>query len=192
MNMVIELTVWRQIPYRTQFWKFRVAIILRIRPIQSKMGSLIKKVISDSSYLWLKFKFGAFYFSGFPKKLVRVAISQKDMVEFPKKSWWVNQHCNRLKLMWSDLMGTFPTPSRAQCAGILGPELVFSSSDQVPVNYPMKHDWTNPQTSPDPKTLNDIIREELFVYARKNLALVNVYIRDPVHNSMQFSIQFAT
>ena len=55
-----------------------------------------------------------FVFQGSQKKLVRVAISQKDMVEFPKKSWWVNQHCNRLKLMWSDLMGTFPTPSRAQ------------------------------------------------------------------------------
>jgi hypothetical protein len=35
-------------------------------------------------------------------------------------------------------------------------------------------------TSPNPRTLADLIREELFVYAKNNLALVNVYIKDPV------------
>ena len=34
-----------------------------------------------------------------------------------KKSQWLNQQCNGVKLMWSDLMGTFPTPSRPQCKG---------------------------------------------------------------------------
>ena len=37
------------------------------------------------------------------------------MVKFHKKLLLVNQHTNRVKLMWSDLMGTFPTPSGAQC-----------------------------------------------------------------------------
>ena len=49
---------------------------------------------------------------------VRVAISQKAAVEFPKKLWWVNQYWNRVRLMWSDLMGTFPTPSVTQCEGV--------------------------------------------------------------------------
>ncbi len=38
----------------------------------------------------------------------------------------------------------------------------------------------NPITSNNPETLSDLIREELFIYAKRNLALVNVYIKDPV------------
>ena len=55
-----------------------------------------------------------FKIQGSQKMHVRVAISQKAAVEFPKKLWWVNQYWNRVRLMLSDLMGTFPTPSVTQ------------------------------------------------------------------------------
>ena len=64
---------------------------------------------------------------------VRVAISQKAAVEFPKNLWWVNQYQNRVRLMWSDLMGTFPTPSVTQCPArskwYLDAELLLLSTD---------------------------------------------------------------
>ena len=41
------------------------------------MGTLIKKVTSDSAYLWLKTFKSGIYISGFPKRHVRVTISQK-------------------------------------------------------------------------------------------------------------------
>ena len=45
-----------------------------------------KKVTPDSAYLWLKTIENEIYFSGFPKKHVRVAISQKVPVRI---SWYV-------------------------------------------------------------------------------------------------------
>ena len=64
--------------------------------------------------IYLKFKFST---QSSQKRHVRVAISHEDVVEFSKKLWWVNQHCNRVRLMWSHLMGTFSTPSRLLCRG---------------------------------------------------------------------------
>jgi len=41
------------------------------------MGTLIKKVTSDSAYLWLKTFKSGIYISGFPKRHVRVATTSK-------------------------------------------------------------------------------------------------------------------
>ena len=79
------------------------------------MGTLINKVTPDSAYWWPKTQKSKFWNSRFPKRHVRVAISQKDVVEFPKKLWWVNQCQNCVRPMWSDLMVTFSTPSRLLC-----------------------------------------------------------------------------
>ena len=45
------------------------------------MGTLIKKLTSDSAYLWLKTLKMEFIFQGSQKKHVRVAISQKGLYE---------------------------------------------------------------------------------------------------------------
>jgi len=49
------------------------------------MGTLIKKVTSDSAYLWLKTFKSGIYISGFPKRHVRVAITSKVGEGFSKK-----------------------------------------------------------------------------------------------------------
>ena len=51
MKIMIELAVLRQISHKTQIKNFRVAIFWLIRQILSKMGTLIKKIILNSSYL---------------------------------------------------------------------------------------------------------------------------------------------
>ena len=53
---------------QTWFYIFRVAISMVICNIWNQMGTLIRKVISDSSYLCLKTLKSIICFSGFPRK----------------------------------------------------------------------------------------------------------------------------
>ena len=54
---------------KTQFLIFRVAILQQIQWYLNQMGTLIKKVTSDSAYLCSKTPKSEIYNSGFPKKV---------------------------------------------------------------------------------------------------------------------------
>ena len=60
---------------------FRVAIFPIIWNIENQMGTLIKKVTPDSSYLWLKTSKNEICFSGFPKKAYQGSLISEGAVE---------------------------------------------------------------------------------------------------------------
>ena len=68
MKIHSELSILEQFLTKAQILIFRVAIFTKIQQILSIRGTLIKKIISDSPYLWLKTMKSEICFSGFPKK----------------------------------------------------------------------------------------------------------------------------
>ena len=68
MKVNSEISVLEQFLAKTQIFVFRVAILVKIQPIFNQIGALIKKITSDSSFLWLKTLKSTICSSGFPKK----------------------------------------------------------------------------------------------------------------------------
>ena len=69
MKVNSEISVLEQFLAKTQIFVFRVAILVKIQPIFNQIGALIKKITSDSSFLWLKTLKSTISSSGFPKKV---------------------------------------------------------------------------------------------------------------------------
>ena len=118
MKIESYLSVLGQLESKAQIFIFRVAIFMQFQQISNRMVTLIKKIIPDLWYLWLKTLKTEIEFSGFPKK----ACQGCHISEGHNRNFMICTSFRRIlhacKNAINDLLGNWLSPKKGLWPGV--------------------------------------------------------------------------